>query len=284
MAKSQTNWVIGQLVKFHPQVKIEIVEIVTQGDKILDTALSKVPGKGVFVKEIEDKLLSKEIDLAVHSMKDLPTEFPEGLTVGATSARVDPRDVFISRHNLNLADLPANSRIGTSSLRRQAQLLNYRNDLEILDIRGNIDTRLNKSETEPYDGILLAAAGLIRMGWDDRIHEFLSCEVMVPAVGQGALGIEIRKDDPEIKTLLEPFNDTETQLAVAAERTFLAAMGGGCQTPMGAFCRVRDNKIVFHAVHSEEDGSNFKRERVEAPLDAAQHTAMKIVEKFKSAS
>ena len=282
LAKSQTNWVIGQLAKYYPDLKIEIVEIVTTGDRILNSALSKMPGKGVFVKEIEDKLLAKEIDLAVHSMKDLPTEFSAGLKIGAITERVDPRDVFISRHNKNLEEVPVSARVGTSSLRRQAQLLRFRPDLKIVDIRGNIDTRLNKSETEEYDGIILAAAGLVRMGWDDRIQQYLSCDVMIPAVGQGALGIEIREGDGETQVLLEPLSDAATAIAVKAERAFLAGMGGGCQTPMGAFCRERDGEIIMHAFCSDEDGSNFKKESLEGRLSDAVIIAKQIVAKFKA--
>jgi len=283
LAKAQTNWVIGELARFHPQLKIEIVEVVTTGDKILDSPLSRLPGKGLFVKEIEDKLLAGEIDLAVHSMKDMPTEFPPGLGIGAIPARVDPRDVFISRHNVTLEEISEGARIGTSSLRRQSQLLHHRPDLKVLDIRGNIDTRLNKAETEAYDGIILAAAGLIRMGWEDRIEEYLSCGLMIPAVGQGALGIEVRLDDEGTRDVLAPLNDHTTQECVEAERAFLAAMGGGCQTPMAAFCRERNGEVVLHAFHASEDGLFFQNEKVECDIAEVSDMAVQIAEKFRQA-
>ncbi|MFQ5651191.1 MAG: hydroxymethylbilane synthase [bacterium] len=281
LAKAQTRWVVGELTRIHPQIRIEIVEVVTTGDKILDSPLSRIPGKGVFVKEIEEKLLAREIDLAVHSMKDLPTEFPDGLKIAATPARVDPRDVFISKLGKDLTDMPEGARIGTSSLRRKAQLLRLRPDLQVVDIRGNIDTRLKKVETEAYDGTILAAAGLIRMGWQDRIQEFLSCEVMIPAVGQGALGIEARAEDVQTLHLVAPLDDEVTAKCVAAERVFLQGMGGGCQTPMAAFCRQRDGKIVFQAFHALEDGSHFQTERREGTLADATQIAEAIVHKFR---
>lgn len=284
LAKSQTNWVIGELSRLHPQLKIEIVEVVTIGDKILDIALSKVPGKGVFVKEIEDKLLAGEIDLAVHSMKDLPTEFPDGLKIGAIPERVDPRDVFISRHDTHLDELPDGAKIGTSSLRRQAQLLKFRSDFEMVDIRGNIDTRLRKAGSEEYDGIILAAAGLVRLGWEDQIKEYLGCEVMIPAVGQGALGLEIRADDERTQNLISALNHPVTEMCVRAERTFLAGMGGGCQTPMGAFCRERGGEIVFQAFEAGEDGSNYRKMRREGSLDQALLFAEEAVRQFRPAA
>ena len=284
LAKSQTNWVIGELSRLHPQLKIEIVEVVTIGDKILDTALSKVPGKGVFVKEIEDKLLSGEIDLAVHSIKDLPTEFTDGLKIGAIPERVDPRDVFISPHDTHLDELPDGAKIGTSSLRRQAQLLKFRSDFKMVDIRGNIDTRLRKAGSEEYDGIILAAAGLVRLGWEDQIKEYLSCDVMIPAVGQGALGLEIRADDARTQNLISHLNHSATEICVRAERTFLADMGGGCQTPMAAFCRERGGEIVFQAFEACEDGSNHRKMRREGSIDQAFLFAEEAVRQLRPAA
>lgn len=280
LAKAQTQHVVQSLNDLYPNLEIQIVEVITTGDKILDSSLSRMPGKGVFVKEIEEKLLAREIDLAVHSMKDLPTEFPDGLTIGAIPARVDPRDVFVTRHQRNLEDMPEGTYIGTSSLRRKAQLMHARPDLNIIDIRGNIDTRLQKSETEDFDGILLAAAGLTRMGWQNRIHEYLSCETMIPAVGQGALGIEIREDDDETRNLLSSLNDEATALAVAAERIFLQRMGGGCQTPMAAFCRVRDSDVALHGFCAEEDGSNFRSATLNGTLTEAADLARQLADRF----
>ena len=281
LAKTQTNQVAAHLSKLYPELKIDIIEIVTTGDKVLNTALNQMPGKGVFVKEIEEKLLAGDIDMAVHSMKDLPTEFPEGLKIGAVTTRVDPRDVFVSRLGLTLGEMPAGARIGTSSLRRQAQLLKFRDDLEIVDIRGNIDTRLRKSESDPYDGIVLAAAGLIRMGWQERIHEYISCDVMIPAVGQGAVGIEIREHDKDTADLIAPLNDVATELSVKAERIFLDGMGGGCHAPMGAYCNNKNGHVVLKAFKAEADGSQFQRAELQGQLSEAAGLAHRIVETFQ---
>lgn len=281
LAKAQTQWVVNRLVQIYPKLKIEVVEVITTGDKILNSSLNLMPGKGVFVKEIEDQLLDGKIDLAVHSMKDLPTEFPERLTLGAITKRLDPRDIFITRLKRNLEEMPKGAKIGTSSLRRKAQLLAYRSDFQVMDIRGNIDTRLKKSETREYDGVILAAAGLIRMDWVDRIQQYLSCEIMIPAVGQGALGIEARENDEDILTLIEPLNDHETEITVKAERFFLKTMGGGCQMPMGAFCRARDGWIVFQAFSAQEDGSHFQREKMEGLLSESMDIAKELARRLK---
>lgn len=280
LAKAQTQHVVHSLSRLYPKLEVEIVEVITTGDKILDSSLNRMPGKGVFVKEIEEKLLASEIDLAVHSMKDLPTEFPDGLVIGAIPERVDPRDVLVTRHHRNLEEMPKGVVIGTSSLRRKAQLMHARPDLIVVDIRGNIDTRLQKSETDAFDGILLAAAGLTRMGWQPRIHQYLSCETMIPAVGQGALGIEIREDDDETRDLLRPLNDETTTLAVEAERIFLQRMGGGCQTPMAAFCRVRDGEVALHGFCAEEDGSDFRSGTLHGMLKEAADLARQLANQF----
>jgi len=239
LALTQTGHVIADLEELSRKhgfsFKFEVRKIVTKGDRILDVTLSKVGGKGLFVKEIEQAMLDKEIDMAVHSMKDMPSELPEGLMNGAVPKRVDPRDCLISAGGVSLADLPQASRVGTSSLRRSSQLAALRPDLVIEPVRGNIDSRLKKLESGAYDAILLAAAGLTRMGWEDKVSEYLSPEVCLPAVGQGALGIECREDDSELRSLLALYNDENTALTVAAERTFLGALNGGCQVPIGAF-------------------------------------------------
>ncbi|MGG6313528.1 hydroxymethylbilane synthase [Paenibacillus macerans] len=213
----------------------EIRKIVTKGDRILDVTLSKVGGKGLFVKEIEQAMLDGEIDLAVHSMKDMPSVLPDGLINGAVPRRVDPRDALISRSGKSLDELPQGAKVGTSSLRRASQLRAYRPDLVLEPIRGNIDSRLRKLEEEGFDAIILAAAGLYRMGWEHRITAFLPAEICLPAVGQGALGIECREDDAEVRRLLSLYNDPETALTVAAERRFLGVLNGGCQVPIGAY-------------------------------------------------
>lgn len=239
LALTQTGHVIDALTAISEEqgldVHFEIKKIITKGDRILDVTLSKVGGKGLFVKEIEQALLDGEIDMAVHSMKDMPSELQEGLINGAIPPRVDPRDCLITRTGCSLEELPQGARLGTSSLRRASQLKLYRPDLQIESIRGNIDSRLRKLETEGFDAIMLAAAGLERMGWSDRITSFLPTEICLPAVGQGALGIECRADDMEMLQLLSLYNDDLTAITVTAERTFLAELNGGCQVPIGAY-------------------------------------------------
>ncbi|MCA1025284.1 MULTISPECIES: hydroxymethylbilane synthase [Cytobacillus] len=245
LALTQTNWVIDQLRRLNPAVDFEVKEIVTKGDKILDVTLSKVGGKGLFVKEIEQAMLDKEIDMAVHSMKDMPAVLPEGLTIGCIPEREDYRDALISKGHVKLADLKPGAIVGTSSLRRGSQILAKRPDLEIKWIRGNIDTRLAKLETEEYDAIILAAAGLSRMGWTKEIvTEFIDPDICLPAVGQGALSIECREDDHELRRLLDAFTCEETKRTVLAERAFLHKMEGGCQVPIAGFARLTENGEV----------------------------------------
>lgn len=238
LALTQTGQVVDRLKRVCEaqgrECHFEIIKIVTKGDVILDVTLSKVGGKGLFVKEIEQALLDGAIDMAVHSMKDVPSERQDGLVIGAVPERADPRDVLITRGPARLEELPPGGRIGTSSLRRASQLLKRRPDLRVESVRGNIDSRLRKLETEGFDAILLAAAGLHRMGWQDRITAYLPPEVCIPAVGQGALGIECREDDAGMLDLLGAIHHEPTARAVAAERAFLARLNGGCQVPIGA--------------------------------------------------
>lgn len=264
LALTQTNWVIDQLKKLNHPFEFEVREIVTKGDQILDVTLSKVGGKGLFVKEIEQAMQNREIDMAVHSMKDMPAVLPEGLTIGCIPFREDPRDAFISKNHIKLAELPAGAIVGTSSLRRSAQLLAVRPDLEIKWIRGNIDTRLARLQHEEYDAIILAAAGLARMGWSqDVVTEFIDANQCVPAVGQGALSIECREDDHELLELLSQFNDEETSLAVRAERTFLHVMEGGCQVPIAGYATVDfDKEISLTALIASPDGKEIHKERI----------------------
>ncbi len=245
LAITQTNWVIDQLKKSGMPFEFEVKEIVTKGDIILDVTLSKVGGKGLFVKEIEQAMLDKEIDIAVHSMKDMPSELPEGLEIGCTPKRVDPRDALISEKYSSLSELPAGAIVGTSSLRRAAQVLNRRPDLTIKSIRGNIDTRLNKLKSGEFDAIILAAAGLERMGWStDVVTEYLDIDLCLPAVGQGSLAIECRSEDLEVKELLATLNDAYTFDTVLAERSFLNTLEGGCQVPIAAFATMDENQEV----------------------------------------
>ncbi|WP_226680266.1 hydroxymethylbilane synthase [Sutcliffiella horikoshii] len=264
LALTQTNWVIDQLKALGAPFDFEVKEIVTKGDQILDVTLSKVGGKGLFVKEIEQAMMDKEIDMAVHSMKDMPAVLPEGLTIGCIPFREDHRDAFISKDHVKFADLPSGSIVGTSSLRRGAQLLARRPDLEIKWIRGNIDTRLAKLQNEDYDAIILAAAGLARMGWSkDVVTEFLDEDLCLPAVGQGALSIECREDDAELLEALGLFTDSVTEKAVIAERTFLHKMEGGCQVPIAGFASVgQDDNIILTVLVGAPDGSVLYKERI----------------------
>lgn len=269
LALTQTGQVIDRLRELSDRHRLgyrfEIRKFVTKGDRILDVTLSKVGGKGLFVKEIEQAMLDKEIDLAVHSMKDMPYELPEGLMNGAVPKRIDPRDCIVTRSGQSLADLPEGARVGTSSLRRASQLKHYRPDLVLEPVRGNIDSRIRKLETEGFDAIVLATAGLIRMGWQERITAPVEVDVCLPAVGQGALGIECRRDDSEIRELLSLLNDKETELTVRAERSFLGALNGGCQVPIGAYATIEGGseespELQLTGMVGSPDGSKVLKE------------------------
>lgn len=287
LALTQTNQVIEALEKLAEEsglaFRFEVKKIVTKGDRILDVTLSKVGGKGLFVKEIEQALLSGEIDMAVHSMKDMPSELPEGLVNGAVPLRQDARDCLISREGVDLDGLSHGAKVGTSSLRRSSQLLAYRPDLKLEWIRGNIDSRLRKLETEGFDAILLAAAGLKRMGWEDRITSYLPVEICLPAVGQGALGIECRADDTGLLELLRRYQDEDTARTVTAERSLLAALNGGCQVPIGAYAVLReDGKTVsLTGLVGMPDGSVLLKETAEGtdPTELGLQVAGKLAAK-----
>ncbi|GIN86934.1 porphobilinogen deaminase [Heyndrickxia sporothermodurans] len=264
LALTQTNWVAEQLKNLGVPFEFEVKEIVTKGDKILDVTLSKVGGKGLFVKEIEQALLNEEIDMAVHSMKDMPAILPTGLTIGCIPPREDYRDVLISKGHMTLRDLPKGAKVGTSSLRRAAQLLAECPDLEIKWIRGNIDTRLQKLETEDYDAIILAAAGLSRMGWSsDVVTEYLDPIVCLPAVGQGALAIECREADNELLEQLQKLACPETTKTVTAERAFLHKMEGGCQVPIAGFAKLtNDGQVSLTALVADPSGKTIYKETI----------------------
>ncbi|HRA98594.1 MAG TPA: hydroxymethylbilane synthase, partial [Nitrospira sp.] len=234
LAVHQSQWVQARLQELAPGLTISLQRIQTSGDKILDVPLAKIGGKGLFVKEIEDALLSKEIDLAVHSMKDVPTALPDGLDILCVPPREDPRDALITRDGSRLDQLKPGARIGTSSLRRQAQLLHYRPDFTIEMLRGNLDTRLRKLREGQFDAIVLAAAGLRRLGWDAEITEYLPVQLSLPAIAQGALGIEARSDDSFVRELLSRFEHRQTRITVTAERALLHRLEGGCQVPIAA--------------------------------------------------
>lgn len=261
LALTQTNWFINELKNAGVPFEFEVKEIVTKGDRILDVQLSKVGGKGLFVKEIEQALYDKEIDFAVHSMKDMPAVLPEGLVIGCIPPREDARDAFISKGHVKFADLPKGAVVGTSSLRRSAQLLQARPDLEIKWIRGNVDTRLAKLENEDYDAIILAAAGLKRLGWnDDVVTEYLDIDLCLPAVAQGTLGIECRGDDKELLDELAKLTDSITWNEAHAERAFLAAMDGGCQVPIAGYAKTEGDTLTLTGLVAAPDSSVIYKE------------------------
>lgn len=259
LALWQAEWVKSELQRMNPGLDVELNKIKTAGDKILDVPLAQVGGKGLFVKEIEEALLAGEADLAVHSMKDVPTDFPEGLYLAVICRREDPRDAFIapiqsSKFKIqNLRDLPQGATIGTSSLRRSCQLLSIRPDLKIEQLRGNLDTRLRKLDEGRFDAIILAAAGVKRLGWTERITEIIPPEISLPAIGQGAIGIECRTDDKFISGLISPLNHSETSVCVRAERAFLKRLEGGCQVPIAAHARLIIQKPEAGSRKSEAD-------------------------------
>jgi len=261
LALAQTDWVIAKLKEAHPSIEVEKVIIKTTGDKILDSPLSKIGGKGLFVKEIEEALLQGEVDFAVHSMKDVPAKLPEGLEIFVIPERESPFDVWIS-HFEDLKALPKGAKVGTSSLRRLSQIKRLRPDLEILPLRGNVDTRLRKWKEGQFEGIILAEAGLRRLGIEVRFKRF-SLDEMIPAVGQGALGVEVRRNDKRVKELLRAIHSEETALAVKAERAFLKTLEGGCQVPLGAYAYIKDSKLVITGFISDLEGINFYRGIIE---------------------
>lgn len=283
LAITQTNWVIDQLKALGVPFEFEVKEIVTKGDQILDVTLSKVGGKGLFVKEIEQAMLDKEIDMAVHSMKDMPAILSDGLMIGCVPPREDHRDALISNEHISLADLKPGAIVGTSSLRRSAQILAKRSDLEIKWIRGNVDTRLEKLKNENYDAIILAAAGLSRLGWKQEIvTEFIDEEACVPAVGQGALAIECRSEDSELLAELSKLTCIATKKATEAERSFLHVMEGGCQVPIAGFATVKENdEVELTALVASPDGKVIFKEVVSGtdPIEVGEQAARLISDK-----
>jgi len=273
LALWQAEWVKSELQRLYPGIGVELNKIKTTGDKILDVPLAKVGGKGLFVKEIEEAMLRSEADIAVHSMKDVPTEFPEGLHLAVICKREDPRDAFITRRKAEgernkFKDLKQGAVIGTSSLRRSCQLLHIRPDLKIEQLRGNLDTRIRKLDEGQFDAIILAAAGVKRLGWSDRITEILSIETSLPAIGQGAIGIECRTGG-DINDLIAPLNDPETSVCVRAERAFLKKLEGGCQVPIAAYARLEGKVLVMEGLVGNLTGDIIIKEKIEgAPSDA----------------
>jgi len=278
LALFQANWVKEKLEQAHSRLSVTLVKIKTTGDKIQDAPLAKIGGKGLFVKEIEESLLAKRIDLAVHSIKDVPTEFPEGLHLSVITKREDPRDAFISREGISLKDLLQGAKIGTSSLRRQAQLLHFRGDLQLIPLRGNLDTRLKKLKTLGLDGIVLACAGLRRLGLDEKITEILPTDISLPAIGQGALGIETRVDDEEVEEKIKFLNDRDSSIAVTAERAFLKKLEGGCQVPIAAFGQIVGLTLQIDGMVGTIDGKRLIRHHMEGPIEKAEAIGMELAE------
>ena len=264
-------------------IRAEIVVIKTSGDRLPDTPIAGMSVKGVFIKELEDALIGRRIDLAVHSMKDVPTEIPPGLEIVAITKREDPRDCLVSRGGARLEALPAGASVGTTSLRRQAQLRRMRGDLDVRDVRGNVDTRLRKVESGEFDAAVLALAGLTRLGWASRATQIFEPGEMLPAVGQGALGIETRCDDRETQTLVASLDDAETRAAVTAERALLAELQGGCQVPLGAWGRIENGALVLDACVLSADGAESIRECARGTIENAESLGRELGEKLLAA-
>jgi hydroxymethylbilane synthase len=263
LALHQSEWFQSRIHAVMPDVQVTLRKIQTSGDKIVDVPLAKIGGKGLFVKEIEEALLAGEIDLAVHSMKDVPAQLPKGLEILCVPPREDARDALISRDGRSFKDLPQGATIGTASLRRQAQLLNARPDLRIVMLRGNLDTRLRKLKEGQFDAIVLAAAGLHRLAWAHEITEYLDPSVSLPAIGQGALGIEGRSDDQFVRSVLDRLNDRATATTVTAERAFLARLEGGCQVPIAAYATLSDGQVMLDGLVAGVDGKTVLRDRIQ---------------------
>ncbi len=278
LAVTQSTSIKNQIEAAHPQVRVELVKITTKGDRILDVPLAKVGGKGLFVKEIEDALLAGEVDLAVHSMKDVPTELPDGLHIGIIPVREIPQDALVSVKYATLAALPTGATIGTSSLRRKSQLAALRPDLTITDLRGNIDTRLRKLDEGIYDAIILAGAGLNRLGLQQRITVLLDPAQMLPAISQGALGIELRRDDTELFAGLQFLHHPQTALAVAAERAFLLRLEGGCQVPIGAHAILEGATVHLTGLIASVDGRQLIKDTISGPVEQADQLGTSLAE------
>ncbi|MGD9016256.1 MAG: hydroxymethylbilane synthase [Desulfobacterales bacterium] len=278
LALWQANWVKDTLKRHHPGIHVELTVIKTKGDKILDVPLAKVGGKGLFVKEIEEALLDGRIDLAVHSMKDMPSDIPEGLAIGAVPARENPKDALIAASASGLSGLPEGAVIGTSSLRRGSQILHIRPDLRIRPLRGNLDTRLRKLDTGDFDAIILAAAGVRRLGLASRITELLEEQIMLPAVGQGALCVEIRQNDPRVHPLIAPLEDWDTRCAVTAERSFLHRLEGGCQVPIAGHASVDGDEVELTGLVADLSGQTVIKSMARGPVVNAGALGLKLAE------
>ena len=280
LALWQANYVKDRLQQQYPDLTVELVPMVTKGDVILDSPLAKIGGKGLFVKELENALLNKEADIAVHSMKDVPMQFPEGLGLAVICQREDPRDAFVSHSYRTFTELPQGAVVGTSSLRRQCQLKALRPDLDIRSLRGNVGTRLSKLDNGDYDAIILASAGLIRLGLADRIASFIDIEQSLPAAGQGAVGIECRTDDVQVQALLAPLADAETTYCVRAERAMNNHLQGGCQVPIGGYAVLQQGQLYLRALVGDIDGSRIIRAEGKSAVENAEVLGVQIAEQL----
>ncbi len=279
LALWQANWVKGELEKRYPDLEVSLVKIKTTGDKILDVPLAQVGGKGLFTKEIEEAMLAGEIEVAVHSMKDVPTYFPAGLGLRCITEREDPRDIVILRPGVSSwQELPIGGRVGTSSLRRKAMLLHSRPDLQMVDIRGNVETRIRKLTEENLDAVVLAAAGMHRLGFTGQISEYLPVDVSLPAIGQGALGLESRLDDTQTNALIDFFNHPSTAYAVTAERALLARLEGGCQVPIAAFGTVAGEQLTLTGLVASIDGLQMLKKTVSGPVSEAARLGVSLAD------
>lgn len=282
LALWQANWVKSKLTENYSNLSVELVVIKTQGDKILDVPLANIGGKGLFVKEIETALLEKSIDLAVHSMKDVPIIIPEGLSISCVTEREDPFDVLISKNGYGLKDIKQEAKIGTSSLRRQSQLLHFRPDLEMVTLRGNLQTRLKKLEEQNMDAIVLAYAGVKRMGLDYLVTEKIHPEICLPAVGQGVLAIETRTEDRSINKTIEFLNDPESALTMSAERAFLTRLEGGCQVPIAAYAQLNEKGLEIEGMIASLDGKKVIRQRKAGSYEEAEVLGIELAETLLS--
>ncbi len=280
LALWQAEFIKRLITRSLPDIKIEISVIRTTGDRVADLPLSIIGGKEAFVKEIEEALLLKEIDFAVHSMKDLPSALPVGLKIGAVAKRHDPRDALVSKEGIRFDELPKGARIGTGSVRRQAQLLYFRPDLRIIPIRGNVDTRLRKLRNDGFDGVVLALAGLERMGLESEIAEVFSFDVLIPAPGQGAIAVECRGDDEEINQILITINHEESEVATSAERSFLERLGGSCHVPVGCYAEVKEVSIKILGLIASPDGKNLIRDDIEGSVQNHKSLGKELAERI----
>lgn len=282
LALWQADYVRDQLLIAHPGLKVELITMSTQGDKILDTPLAKVGGKGLFVKELEQRMLAGEADIAVHSMKDVPVELPDGLYLPVVCEREDPHDAFVSNQYKSLDELPHGAKVGTSSLRRQCQLRALRPDIEILDLRGNVGTRLSKLDEGNYDAIILAAAGLKRLAHHDRIQDIIKPEIILPAIGQGAVGIECRENDPDTNALIAVLNHKDTYTRVSAERAFNHKLEGGCQVPIAGFSVLSNDKLEMKGLVGQPDGKKIIQDQRSGDRQNAEAIGIELAESLLS--